>query len=514
MFNLHDSSVRKPSMFRRFTNMLDAAVSTTVEGIVSAAESAATSTLLIRLRDEVTHYDDRTLIEHMVEHKPSVKNLFENSDSSALNRLSDSIEVLITEYRIRIRVVRRTGENQYRLLEQNILHNCEYIQTSFTTATDEFVQNFSDEIETQKFKVIIAAEDQVNEIKNTFSNWFDNLTDDFDNYRDEIVDAVRTRVDDAREKIDDITEYIEEELVDDIDRGVLKLDEKIEFFDGITRAHFELDMGVISEEPYDANIPVLQIVDVPIVNTDYREEIEERPDDGFIDKFLIGAFDLAPSLENYDYKLPPFVKEKFQKAVFEYKYNPSLYNAYVLVNTLEDCGYEPVFVEVHPIEKFSIEPTGNNYYDVRSDFHNSGKLTRHCDTLVKYQVTTTELCRDIKPLFYWKILKEAFRTYLNEGDVPFCLGNIIQERQHVNNILVSPDMLNQICSPKTMGIHTSFSKFQLNIDLAIRNNSSVNLPYNMSYSQFPIRENTAHLAYAVRDSMLWNNYGNGLNFQL
>lgn len=502
-------------MFRRFLNMVDATASTVVEYIVETSENAANSVAVARLNSASNNIEDQDMLEHMVNKLPIPEPIFDRNPNNRLSRLADSIEVIITEYRIRIRTVRRTGSNQYKILEESLVHNCKYIQDFVNTSTNNFVQEMSDDIETQKYRIIIAAEEQVNAISTSIGDWFVNLSTEAEAFKDEFTNKTRIIVDDARENLEEFKEYVEDDLIDDTVNLVTKVDNTMYAVNRITRTSFQYDQGVIE---YDSDIeerehPEPTEYNSEIICKDGREEIEEEPEEGFVDKYLLKAFDLAPTLQTYDYNLKPFVKEKFQKPVFEYKYEPSIYNAYQLAATLGDADYEAVFVEVHPIERFNISPDGENFYDYRSDFHNSGKLTRSCDELVKYQVTTTEMSRDIKPIFIWKLIKETLNT-ISDPTRKFRLSNVLNERQHIHEILISPELLAQISSPKTLNIGSSSAKAQLNLDLAIRTNSSVNLPYNMAYSRYPIRENTAYLAAAIRDSMKWNHYGSGLNFQL
>ncbi len=594
MFNIYEGNYR-PSLMRRILRKVEDTVSTVVESVVEFSEDIARDVATSRLLESAHHVEDEAdivLITDLIPSKPNKyhfdPDLMEdyhlyNTEESKLGRLADSIEVLITEYRIRIRKIRRTGVNQYKILEQSMLHNCQYLQQTLSESTNAFVQEYQDEITDAKIRLIITTEEKVEECKTNISTWFDDIknsvNESIDNIKidakinfDEFRDSIYNRYNETIDIGEQIVDYAETELVVDGHQAVEGTHLAIDNINKRIDHDFNLDMGIFrpnhnprirkyevgrfrrywpsssssddessdssssrtkekeiigensnsdsessSESSSDEDFPRFRLQEevIGINNLDDREDFEEDPENDFIDKFLAQPFDFAPKLENGPLVIDPYVKEKFQKAIFEYKHNPTILNAYYIAASLSDVGFEPVFVQINPVAVKTLQLNAANMYDLRSDQHNSGKLTRQCTEFYEYRVTTTELSRGWKPFLFLNVAREALRVLSsNNPNERIKLKNILEERQHIHGLTVSPDLLYQITSPKTMNIHTTSEKSQLNLDLATRTNSSVNLPYNLAYGASAIRENTASFAHAMRDSLKWSNYGNGTNFHL
>lgn len=544
--------------------MVDETVSSTVSLIVSVAEDTAKTAILERAQEYMSNsysLDDELDYEYMMQKSPIVvdddgfvdfyKDTTSYHDSGEVAKLSDSLQILITEYRIRIRKIRRTGVNGFLLIEENMVHNCKYITDLFSTKTDELVFNLKESIDNKKIEVILTTESTMDTLSTDFSHWYDHVSSEAYAAYDKLSRESKMKVDDTRE-------YLEDEFISDANAVFINIDEKLQEVNNYAEANFHFGMGILGgeipqtldseSESDDEEIIYISDIDEKDVLEDLSGDVE-IPDDmpayrasketfipevihvemhdtrykfeedaANIDKYLVRLFDFAPSLNVDDDGINPFVKSKFQQAVFEYKHDPSLFNAFKFCEALSDVTYEPVFVHAEKKDTHLISLEQEDYeneYDLRSDMHNSGKLTRRVLNFQDYQITTTELARPWKPVLYWNLAREFLRFSGSEDpNDKIQLSNILSERQHQQIIRISPEILAQIMSPKTMNLFTDSSKSQLNLDLAIRTQNSVNLPYNLAYKDFPIREQTAGYAHAVMESMKWRNYGNGINFHL
>lgn len=598
MFNIYEKNYR-PNLFRRLINSVDTTVSTVIESIVVTSENVARSIVDVRLLQN-PHYEDITDINEMFEKRPvDIKtfNIYDHDidyefepfpdDSNKLGRLADSIFVIVTEYRIRIRKVRRTGENQFKILEQSMLHNCEYLQNYLSQQTEDIVIDMKNNLDNAKIEIALTTEDKINEINGWLSSFSNSISDGFNNFSTDFKNSipnVREYVDDFVEASNEFSVYIQEELVVDTHEIVDSTHLTVDSLNSRVRSGFEHTFGILDNpeikaerkrlkremmilhddpkylymkrgrwfraghrvrdekdliddisseegEPYDdydyawVEPEVSSEEEEPEEDADYgiirveandeRFQIQEDPDEGLVDEFLKGEFDFAPSLQTdfVDFE-KPFVMSKYHKAVYEYKYNPSLYNAYILASTLPDEGFQPVFVKVKPVRTEDINDD-LHYFDLRSDQHNSGKLTRLCKDIDTYEVTTAQLSRGWKPLMLLSLLREATRVIASRNpNEQFDLHNVIEERVVKHELKVSPELLYHTMSPKTMNLSSTAEKAQLNLDLAARTNSSVNLPYTLAYGSNPLRENTASLAFLLRESLAWKQHGCAGNFCL
>jgi len=150
--------------------------------------------------------------------------------------------------------------------------------------------------------------------------------------------------------------------------------------------------------------------------------------------------------------------------------------------------------------------------DVRSDMHNAGKLTREFNELRKFTVSTFELRRPSPIVSAYRITNELAR-FRQVGGL-FNILRVLDHRTTLTSLFCSPELVLHLCSPKTWCIDSNVARCMSNINQACKQNTCVNVPYNMAFARTSIYDDSASYALAKRERYMWDNYGSGLVFRL
>jgi len=283
----------------------------------------------------------------------------------------------------------------------------------------------------------------------------------------------------------DTIEGMHDYMLRDIDIDVLFYSEEREKFVDIYQAqNYQLEPRIIPPTTKKGEIPLT-------------------------DAFLTHPLQRAPTLDLNCRNIPLFYPEYWKQVMYNLIDDKNFETLYrFLMRTSDEWSVLSMQFIVD-----SIVQTGmNNNYDLRSDQHNCGLRTRDVQDITRYSCYTVEVRRYHYVQFVPAFMREVAR-YCQEGGV-FELGNIIQIRTNETSISVSSMLLQQICSTKTFAYNEPFEKAKTNIMLAIKNNCSVNIPYDMMGGMDDPYIGTFKLACAQREYYKWKNCSSGLDFHL
>lgn len=230
------------------------------------------------------------------------------------------------------------------------------------------------------------------------------------------------------------------------------------------------------------------------------------------DDFLINDQNMATPLDLAEVvcSLGSFVPEKWRKVTFDARHPNRTLEDWLryMVNSEEDYTAAVITVTLR-----HVVPLDNDVHnDTRLDMHNSGKCTRIVNELRSFNVSTFEIRRPSRPVLIYRFIRELARY--RQYNAAFNVFNVLDHRVVDTVLLTSPELVAQISSPKTWSVDSTASRAQTNLSLAAKQNTCVNLPYNVAHSVTSIYDDSVSYAFAKREKYVWDNYGSGLAFRL
>jgi len=225
--------------------------------------------------------------------------------------------------------------------------------------------------------------------------------------------------------------------------------------------------------------------------------------------FELNPKTLAPRLDNDSNAKFTYVHSDYQKNFDTFLHSVDLLDNYDLFDSIP-YSFTPLVTTVKHGGSIDVP---HPLLDMRGDCNSAGKVTRMMTNITRHRSKTIHVKRKNKFIFYINLAAEGFKYVIG---LPVDVSNLFNFRVSKGKHTSSDTLLGQCMAPSTMNLHSRAEIARTNVDLRIRTNNSVNIPYNYAYKPKygPLYEGTAMHAIARREHMMWTNVANGCHFRL
>jgi hypothetical protein len=232
-----------------------------------------------------------------------------------------------------------------------------------------------------------------------------------------------------------------------------------------------------------------------------------------LDEFLLEAHKLKSIPYNEEFRFFDFgyVTEKFQKCVHSMINHRSWDDLKLFLETLSE-DFEPVTVKISFDNYYLVDLDEENRpnTDLRSDMHSVGRVLHGDPKHIILKVETLHMRRKWKPLMYANMMSMGYDLLKNQSQIN--IMNLLEQKIDSHTIVISQQLFHHCLSVRNSCFDSNLERAKINIALAIKNNSTVNIPYFLLYARSSIYEDTARYCLAIREYYQWKNVGNGTNF--